>query len=49
MTITVQGLALTIITASDKYTLMDGWMDGCFVYRRSTLEGHIASNNFYII
>ena len=27
----------------------DGWMDGCFVYRRSILKGHIASNNFYII
>ena len=22
----------------------DGWMDGYFVYRRSTLKGHIASN-----
>ena len=28
---------------------LDGWMDGCFVYRRSTLKGHIASNNLYII
>ena len=27
----------------------DGWMDGYFIYRRSTLKGHIASNNFYII
>ena len=27
----------------------DGWMDGCFVYRRSILKGHIVSNNFYII
>ena len=22
------------------------WMDGYFVYRRSTLKGHIASNKF---
>ena len=28
---------------------MDGWMDGYFVYRRSTLKGHIASNKLYII
>ena len=28
---------------------MDGWMDGYFVYRRSTLKGHIASNKFYVI
>ena len=28
---------------------MDGWMDGYFVYRRSTLKGHIASNKMYII
>ena len=27
----------------------DGWMDGYFVYRRSTLKGHIASNKFYVI
>ena len=27
----------------------DGWMDGYFVYRRSTLKGHIASNKLYII
>ena len=26
-----------------------GWMDGYFVYRRSTLKGHIASNKFYVI
>ena len=26
-----------------------GWMDGYFVYRRSTLKGHIASNKMYII
>ena len=33
-----------------KYTgWMDGWMDGYFVYRRSTLKGHIASNKFYVI
>ena len=25
------------------------WMDGYFVYRRSTLKGHIASNKFYVI
>ena len=25
---------------------LDGWMDGYFVYRRSTLKGHIASNKF---
>ena len=30
-------------------TRMDGWMDGYFVYRRSTLKGHIASNKFYVI
>ena len=29
--------------------LWDGWMDGYFVYRRSTLKGHIASNKFYVI
>ena len=28
---------------------MDGWMDGYFVYRRSTLKGHIASNKMNII
>ena len=29
---------------------VDGtWMDGYFVYRRSTLKGHIASNKMYII
>ena len=27
----------------------DGWMDGYFIYRRSTLKGHIASNKLYII
>ena len=27
----------------------NGWMDGYFVYRRSTLKGHIASNKFYAI
>ena len=27
----------------------DGWVDGYFVYRRSTLKGHIASNKLYII
>ena len=27
----------------------DGWMDGYFVYRRSTLKGHIASNKMNII
>ena len=26
-----------------------GWMDGYFIYRRSTLKGHIASNKLYII
>ena len=26
-----------------------GWMDGYFVYRRSTLKGHIASNKMNII
>ena len=26
-----------------------GWMGGYFVYRRSTLKGHIASNKFYVI
>ena len=25
-----------------------GWMDGYFVYRRSTLKGHIASNKMII-
>ena len=25
------------------------WMDGYFVYRRSTLKGHIASNKMNII
>ena len=25
-------------------TQLYGWMDGYFVYRRSTLKGHIASN-----
>ena len=25
------------------------FMDGYFVYRRSTLKGHIASNKFYVI
>ena len=29
--------------------IRDGWMDGYFIYRRSTLKGHIASNDFYII
>ena len=29
--------------------VLDGWMDGYFVYRRSTLKGHIASNKFYVI
>ena len=24
-------------------------MDGYFVYRRSTLKGHIASNKFYVM
>ena len=28
---------------------LDGWMDGYFVYRRSTLKGHIASNKMNII
>ena len=27
----------------------NGWMDGYFVYRRSTLKGHIASNKFYVM
>ena len=26
----------------------DGWMDGYFVYRRSTLKGHIASNKMIL-
>ena len=26
-----------------------GWMDGYFVYGRSTLKGHIASNKLYVI
>ena len=37
---------------SNAHTLngwMDGWMDGYFVYRRSTLKGHIASNKFYVM
>ena len=34
---------------SIRFQLMDGWIDGYFVYRRSTLKGHIASNKFYVI
>ena len=31
-----------------RYPASDGWMDGYFVYRRSTLKGHIASNKMII-
>ena len=34
---------LAILVKGDKR------MDGYFVYRRSTLKGHIASNKFYVI
>ena len=33
----------------DRPKTVGGWMDGYFVYRRSTLKGHIASNRFYVI
>ena len=29
--------------------MQNGWMDGYFVYRRSTLKGRIASNKFYVM
>ena len=29
------------------FSRVKGWMDGYFVYRRSTLKGHIASNKIY--
>ena len=40
----VQFLALWLIVI-----VLTRWMDGYFVYRRSTLKGHIASNKFYVI
>ena len=35
--------------AFDTVSLEGLWMDGYFIYRRSTLKGHIASNKLYII
>ena len=43
---TVEKECLSLILALQHF---DGWMDGYFVYRRSTLKGHIASNKFYVI
>ena len=37
------------LSVQEKKFKTDGWMDGYFVYRRSTLKGHTASNKFYVI
>ena len=40
---------LLIFSQSDYLIQIVDIMDGYFVYRRSTLKGHIASNKFYVM
>ena len=52
-TLSEDGTKIMVVGFGDKrescWGLSGEEMDGYFVYRRSTLKGHIASNKFYVM